>query len=275
MRSIIIVFILLRASWGYTQLPLSHAGEANRTTQSGPFNAAEDFGQQMEEAFRKGFKDFGPQMKEAFRGAFAPMGGSSIWAQFDESTTLDPMVYDSSLTDAERQFLLQTLQETADRFQMAVMGLTPAQLAFKIAPEKWSILEVMEHIAVTQSGIFSLVKGQLQKPHDPARRQEIKVADQEIIPRLTNRSRKAQAPEPVVPQGRFANADQAQAAFRLQHEQIVQFVQTSQANLRERYWQHPATGVVDLYQTLLLIAGHTQRHLLQLAEIKQAPGYPE
>jgi len=182
---------------------------------------------------------------------------------------------DTSMNTAERTYLLNLLKETQTLFDQGTSAFSTDQLAFKPGTDKWSVFEVLEHIAVVETGIFSIVQGALTKPADPSRRDEIKVSAEQIVKILTNRNGKAQAPEQVKPTGRFPNAMVAREAFRRQHEQITAFIQSSNADLHNRYWKHPATGVIDLYQTLVLIAAHTQRHLLQIEEIKQTEGFPK
>jgi hypothetical protein len=37
---------------------------------------------------------------------------------------------------------------------------------------------------------------------------------------------------------------------------------------------HRAAGLLDGYQWILLMAGHTERHVLQIEEVKRQPGFP-
>lgn len=219
-------------------------------------------------------------MKKMFLGFLLLMATLSIHAQNNglsqnQSNFTMSNQLDTSMNTAERTYLLNLLKETQTLFDQGTSAFSTDQLAFKPGTDKWSVFEVLEHIAVVETGIFSIVQGALTKPADPSRRDEIKVSAEQIVKILTNRNGKAQAPEQVKPTGRFPNAMVAREAFGRQHEQIMAFVQSSNADLHNRYWKHPATGVIDLYQTLVLIAAHTQRHLLQIEEIKQTEGFPK
>lgn len=241
----------------------------------------------MKAAFEEVFRNFDQEFAEAFKNfdlAFAKM--DSVFAanfhEFDQQfaahfqadfTTSNQL--DTSMTASERTYLLNLLEETQSLYNQGTAEVSTVQVSFKPGINRWSVLEVMEHIAVVEMGIFSIVQGELNKPVDPSRRSEIKVSAEQIVQILTNRTGKVQAPEQVKPTGRFPNATVALEAFRRQHEQIMMFVQNSNADLHNRYWKHPATGVIDLYQTLVLIAAHTQRHLLQIEEIKQTEGFPK
>lgn len=241
----------------------------------------------MKAAFEQAFRNFDQQFSEAFKNfdlAFAKMDSAFAVAfrGFDQQFTAHvqsdfPMSnqLDTSMNTAERTYLLNLLEETQSLYNRGTEEISTTQVSFKPDANRWSILEVMEHIAVVEMGIFSIIQGALNKPTDPSRRGEIKVSAEQIVRILTNRTGKVQAPEQVKPTGRFPNAMVAREAFRRQHEQIMAFVQSSNADLHNRYWKHPATGVIDLYQTLVLIAAHTQRHLLQIEEIKQTEGFPK
>jgi len=235
---------------------------------------------QMDVAFAVGFKDFDKKFDEAFSKGFAQMDSSFAagFKNFNENfNTAFQMneLKDTTLTDPERAYLMNVLAETQVLYEKSVAGVTKEQAAFKPDWNRWSINEILEHIALAEIGIFTIVQGELQKPAEPSRRAEIKVEDEQIVKILTNRSGKAQSPEQIRPTGRFPNMQIAMGAFQKQHTQIIDFVRTTPHNLRERYWKHMATGVIDLYQSLILIAAHTQRHLLQLEEVKANLNYPK
>src|SRR5262249_62181078 len=66
---------------------------------------------------------------------------------------------------------LQYLQQTRDGVAAATKGLSDAQLKFKAAPDRWSIAETMEHIALAEDFIFMQVSEKIMKaPAGPADR---------------------------------------------------------------------------------------------------------
>src|SRR5437660_6173132 len=50
-----------------------------------------------------------------------------------------------------KEELLKYMQQTRKDFEKSVKGLSEAQLNFKAAPDKWSVKEVSEHIALAES----------------------------------------------------------------------------------------------------------------------------
>ena len=50
-------------------------------------------------------------------------------------------------TESDRQYLLQNLIRSRDELQQEINGLSKKQWNFKESPDRWSINEVVEHIA--------------------------------------------------------------------------------------------------------------------------------
>src|SRR5271170_4905052 len=77
----------------------------------------------------------------------------------------------TTLTAEERETALKSLQATRDGFLKSIAGLSEKQWRFKPAPDRWSVAEVSEHIAVSESTILGLVQTKfMTSPADPAKR---------------------------------------------------------------------------------------------------------
>jgi hypothetical protein len=173
-----------------------------------------------------------------------------------------------TLTETERKYAISQLEESRNQLEAELEGLTPEQLSFKATPQIWSIAEITEHIGLAETGIGQIVAGTLQQPADSSRRKEIKVTDTQVRLILTNRTGKATAPEIIKPTGRFSDIKTAMAFFDKARDKNIDLIKTTQEDLRNRYWQHPATGTIDLYQAVLLTAAHCERHIAQIKELK-------
>ncbi|MBX9782475.1 MAG: DinB family protein [Chitinophagaceae bacterium] len=180
----------------------------------------------------------------------------------------------NALTEAERKYAVEMLQNSREKLLAELDGLTATQLNFKPAPDKWSIAEVVEHIGLAEMGIGQIVQQTLKAPVDSAKRKEIKVTDEQIRLVLTNRTGKVKSPEIIKPTDRFPEIKQAISFFTTARNKNIEFIKSTQEDLRNRYWQHPATGVIDLYQTILLISAHCERHTAQIKEIKADSNFP-
>jgi len=59
--------------------------------------------------------------------------------------------FSQSLTAADRDRAMQYLESTKQAVLDATAGLSEAQWNFKQAPDRWSVAEVMEHIAAAET----------------------------------------------------------------------------------------------------------------------------
>ena len=170
--------------------------------------------------------------------------------------------------------LLDYYQETADELRKSVEGLTQEQLHFKPAPDKWSVIECVEHIVLAEPLLFEWFKDGMQQAANPEKKDSITVSDGDIKGFVTDREYKANAPENMAPTGKYTNADQALQDFQVQRETILATVsQYATEDMREHVLDLP-TGKADAYQFALFIAGHTARHTLQIEEVKTNEDFP-
>lgn len=183
-------------------------------------------------------------------------------------------VMPAPLTKQERKMAAGLLKETKKDFLKSVKGLSDAQLDFKASPDKWSIRQCMEHIALAEGLLDQLLDGVMKAPANPEKRAEIKITDEQIFPLVTDRSKKAQAPEQLQPHNSFKTADEIVAAFTSGRDKHITYIKTTDEDMRNHCAPHPAFGMLDSYQFMLLAAAHCKRHTLQIDEVKATPGYP-
>jgi hypothetical protein len=180
-----------------------------------------------------------------------------------------------AISDSERQRALDHLDASRARLVATVESMTPQQWTFKPAPDRWSPAECVEHITITEQRILGGIRQALNAPPDPAKFDRTR--DEVIVARMPDRSRKAQAPEEIVPTGRpeFASVQSAITAFDAVRAETVTFTKETRADLRAHGFKHMAFGDLDGYQWLLLLSAHCQRHTLQIEEVKASTGWPK
>jgi hypothetical protein len=181
-----------------------------------------------------------------------------------------------TLTKEERDRAMDYLKQTQKDFLASIEGVSEAQWKFKAAPDRWSIAETAEHIALTEQTIWELVSGKIMKsPPTPEKRAEAKGKDETILTVIPDRSRKAQAPERLKPTGRWAT----QAALRKDFEGIrgaeIAYVTETKEDLRSHFEEHPFLKTMDAYQWLIFNGAHCKRHTAQILEVKADPNYPK
>jgi hypothetical protein len=168
------------------------------------------------------------------------------------------------------------LHATRKMFLDSVAGLTPEQWNFKPAPNRWSIAECAEHIAISEDYIFGVIQNQILKsPADPEKRAEVKDKDEAVVKGVPDRSQKFNAPEPIVPKKRWPDPETLIAHFKAARDAHIAYIDTTQDDLRDHFGKHPAMGTLDAYQWILLMSAHTERHTEQINEVKTDPKYPK
>lgn len=159
----------------------------------------------------------------------------------------------------------------------AVEGLTDEQQAFRPAPERWSVAEIVEHLSITERRVARLLASLVERleasggpgagagdgaPFEP-------VSIEEFVER--SRSEKYRAPDEIRPKGapladslaRLCDSRSALDALRPRVERL---------DGRLAGFPHPVWGPLDLYQWLAFVGAHERRHLAQIEALKEAMG---
>jgi hypothetical protein len=179
-----------------------------------------------------------------------------------------------SLTDSERTFLVDQLEQTKKIVVEALSGVTPAQWQYKPAPGRWSVAECAEHIVLAEDYIFGGAQGMLKSPAVERLPSSTAETDQKIVGMVTDRSHKLTAPEPLVPGGKILSAADAIRQFTEKRDAHIAYVKSTQDDLRVHIGDSPA-GKMDAYQFLLLLSAHSARHTAQIREVQASAGYPK
>jgi uncharacterized damage-inducible protein DinB len=174
------------------------------------------------------------------------------------------------MTPAERQKASAFLDQTRDRLLRTARNLSPMQLQYKPAPERWSAAECLEHITLVENLVLGNINNALKgSAGTPA----IDMGDDALVQRVTNRSVRATAPERIVPTGRVPH-DQLLGEFQAARRRTSEFLASTNAPLRQYAFPHPRFGQLDCYQWVLLVAGHGERHRQQVEELIADAGFP-
>lgn len=177
------------------------------------------------------------------------------------------------LTKTERKAAVKHLKQSRSGIEKTVKGLSEGQMNFKPSDGSWSIAECIEHIAVSEMGLFSAVEGTLQNVPDPSLRSEVKMSDTDILSLIEDRSEKVKTRPEGEPTNRFESLEGSLKAFLSKRDENIKYVETTPDDLRNRYFDFPF-GKVDSYQVILFMSGHSVRHLNQIKEIMANQAYP-
>ena len=174
------------------------------------------------------------------------------------------------MTAGERQRLVAHLEMTEAWLVSELDKLSDAQLTFQMTPESWSIQEVVEHLAIAEPQYWKNLQDSLKAPVKDGYKAE--ATDAAILWYGIDRTNRTTTGEARVPKGTYPSVKESFAAFRALRQTMLETAKNTQDDLRGRPL---AGGNQDLYQWFLMISSHSQRHIMQIREIKAHPKYPK
>lgn len=175
----------------------------------------------------------------------------------------------------DKSFLLNYYQENINMLRAKTTNLSAEQLTYQPTPESWSVIMCLEHIYLTEKALADMVTAVMEQPANPEDREQLVATDDDIMNNIVDRTAKFKAPEVLHPSSEFMNAEQALEAIIENRAKIFQLIDKySVEDMRNRVADAPF-GKIDGYQYLLFIAGHANRHSLQIDEIIASEGFPK
>jgi uncharacterized damage-inducible protein DinB len=146
---------------------------------------------------------------------------------------------------------------------IVVTGLTDEQARKRPTPERWSVLECLEHVSFVERRFLGMVKA--SEPGPVAARDSAR--ETEIEERVRDRTNQRTAPEATRPTGsKYESLAHALQDFNAARDETLRFVSEQGVNLLTRSASHPVFGPLNGAEAVLLIAGHGRRHTAQMQE---------
>jgi|SRR5579872_5248070 len=177
------------------------------------------------------------------------------------------------MTPAERERVISYLNQSRENLLNIASRLSPTQLQFKPAADRWSVAGCIEHIIVVEDRIFQRIAGALQQPIDESRHSAFEGRDEALVEKVVSRAERVQAPEAIHPTGRWP-LDRLPSEFELVRGRSLDFATQTGAELRRHFAPHPMLGEFDCYQWLLMIGAHGERHRAQAEEVIASANFP-
>ena len=179
------------------------------------------------------------------------------------------------ISKPDRDKVVQYLMTTRDQVIAETEKLSDVQWNFKAGPDRWSVGEVVEHLALAESFLAEARQKVMAGPAPTADQlAKAKGQDAVILKAIPDRTQKVQAPEPIQPKQRLGPREKVAAAYRSRRANTLNYAQKTTDDLRSRVGDSPL-GPLDGYQWLLFTAAHNERHLGQIREVKAHPGFPK
>ena len=183
---------------------------------------------------------------------------------------------DPNMSAEDRAKVIKLLKDSHQQTLDLMAGLTEEQLKFKPAPEKWSVLEVAEHISLAEGLLFNAVEGALAAKENPEWETKTKGKTEFLERVMVNRDRKATAPESIVPSGKLTR-DEVIAKLKESRAKTLKFAEETKLPLKAHTLDHPfpVFNTLNAYQWLIYIPLHNIRHNKQIEEVKSDPNFPK
>lgn len=171
----------------------------------------------------------------------------------------------------DKKEIERVLDEGSEALSGALAGMDEETARLKPRPDAWSVLDCVEHVAVTEMGLLMRLKE--AQPAEKSHEDRAREARFESL--ALNRERRIEAPDPVVPAQRFSSVGEAFSAFQGARDETLRWLSDFEGDLRSWLTIHPLiTRPVNCYEMLLLIAHHPKRHSQQILEIREQLSLP-
>jgi len=178
-------------------------------------------------------------------------------------------------TEADRKYLVDNLTRSRDELIKETKDLTKEQWSFKESPDRWSINQIVEHIATWEllmTHDVSRALGAGPKPELAAGAQPDRSFLGFIMEEKQHISTDYTKPFTyTVPMGLNELKNNMAWLLKMRNESIG-YVATAQEDLRVYF---PKPNGSNLHQRYITIFGHMDRHLRQIKKVKQHPNYPK
>jgi uncharacterized damage-inducible protein DinB len=165
--------------------------------------------------------------------------------------------------------VLECLDAELAVLRAAVESVPAERRAERPAPDRWSVAEVLEHVALVEQSVLKACTRQLAAAREAGLPEETDMTPiRDTMPpeRVANRERPLASPERLLPKDNDAVA--AWAQIEAVRERLHEFVLSCDGLALSRVsFPHPSMGLFNLYQWLLFSAGHHTRHAAQIREI--------
>ncbi|RIV19949.1 DinB family protein [Fibrisoma montanum] len=175
-------------------------------------------------------------------------------------------------TETDRRYTVDNLKRTRDELTRETEHLTDAQWHFHESPDRWSIAEVVEHLALWEiiwareigMGIRNTARPDLIATSRPDSYYH------DFI--MENKAHKSS--DLSRPTG-FIQGKNNLTFFQRLRDQAITFADTTQADMRAQFELTATPSPRNMHQVYIYQWGHVDRHLRQIRKIKQHPNYPK
>jgi len=171
----------------------------------------------------------------------------------------------------DREHLLVHFEMTTQMVAELVRGLAPGQLEYKGSSDRWSIREVVSHLAVAEPDYWRDIQKALKAAPDMKEKKST-ASDADIlwygIDRVVH-TKTGGGHEKV---DTYKDVGEALGKFQALRATMIDYIKTTNDDMRAHSFGD--REVIDCWQWMLEISTHAERHIQQIREIKNDPNFP-
>lgn len=168
------------------------------------------------------------------------------------------------MTNTDISYLLETLQQNKAHLITTLENVTDEQFVQKLASDKWSLAEIVEHIMLVDNSVMGGIRAKGKNPPETV---PVTFPKEKLLRAATVRTTKVSAPKYAMPKGIFTTKNQALSTFRAHREKIEKFVQTTDLPMERIAFKHFIFGLINGIGWITFMAAHGERHILQMKEL--------
>ena len=159
-----------------------------------------------------------------------------------------------------------SMEKTRERLRRTLEGLPDGRVNFRDAPERWSIAEIVEHLAIVEgqvSKIAGKIVGKAEADGAPAAAGRVPLVELGEVAERARRE-KFQAPDFALPGGGVDVSDSLASLERARASLVSLRPRIEAHDLSAYRFPHPVFGPLDLYHWLVVVGMHEERHRQQI-----------
>lgn len=162
--------------------------------------------------------------------------------------------FPESVSESERESMIQQIAETPARLNEAVSGLEPQQLETPYRPGGWTLRQVVHHLP--DSHLNSYVRFKLAVTEDEP---TIKAYDEAVWAELED--------------ARHGDVADSIQLLESLHRRWVMFLRSLGPKQLSRKFKHPELGTVSVVQNIALYAWHGRHHVAHIVTARERQGW--
>jgi hypothetical protein len=179
------------------------------------------------------------------------------------------------ITSEEKAFALDHLARSRDHFIKTIADINETQWYLRPGAGEWSAAECADHLLQTELYFFMpTVQKMLSEPADPEKRSEAAGKDQMVVESMEKRAMKIKG-QPWEEKSEYIVDKEALVQnFLKERNAFISYLESSDDEFRAHFTFFPGMETIDVYQFILFISAHTNRHTDQISDIKKLDFYP-